>query len=435
LADLVLQLKEWECILPTPGSITNGVFLSQDAATSQVVDALRADDALDIQELRAGVSVRATSFVGRVRLGNILIVIEPKIRGVPLMRLLRYTYGLRDLRLLTAAGAAIENDSFQDLLVWQLLAEVRELIARGLHRQYVPQSARLANPRGRLDMQAIARQPAVTAGLPCNFHPRLEDCGINRALLFGLRLGSRLALDRELRSDLRRSAQLIDDQVSDSPLDLLVIERMRREITRLTIAYEPSLAIIQILLESAGASLSRDETETQSPGFLFDMNRLFQRLLARFLTENLPEYQVTGESRISGMMAYAPLYNPRLRRAPSPRPDFRVRSTDGRVYLLDAKYRDLWSETLPREMLYQLSIYALSQKPLGRATILYPTLDESAKDAVVCIRDPFSVAPRAEVVLRPVNLMRLADLVAAPASSQVLRRKRAEAGRWICPPA
>jgi len=86
-------------------------------------------------------------------------------------------------------------------------------------------------------------------------------------------------------------------------------------------------------------------------------------------------------------------------------------------------------------MLYQLSIYALSQKPLGRATILYPTFDESAKDAVVCIRDPFSVAPRAEVVLRPVNLMRLAELVAAPASSQVLRRKRAEAGRWISPPA
>ena len=41
---------------------------------------------------------------------------------------------------------------FQDLLVAQLHAEVRELVARGLRRRYVARSEELASPRGRIDM-------------------------------------------------------------------------------------------------------------------------------------------------------------------------------------------------------------------------------------------------------------------------------------------
>lgn len=434
MAAVVFHLNEWGSITPGPGSASTGVYLGQDRATNDLLDALRRDGALEIQEFRSGLAVYASSFVGRVRVGEFLVVIEPKIDRLPLMKLLRYAYGLRDLRLLNDAGAATESDSFQDLLIWQLLSETRELIARGLHREYVPLSTRLAAPRGRLDFQVMAKEPAVAAGLPCRFHPRQEDCGLNRMMLFGLQLGSRLALDRDLRSDLRRCARLIDEQVSGSRVDLGTIARLRKEITRLNIAYEPVLTIVEILLESAGISLASAQTNVRSPGFLFDMNRFFQRLLARFLAENLPDHQVSEEWSIAGMMAYSPFHNPRSRRAPSPRPDFRVRSQAGQVYLLDAKYRDLWSEPLPREMLYQLSIYALSQKALGRATILYPTLDDAAKDAVVCIRDPYSAVPRAEVVLRPVNMIRLADLVAAAPSEQVQRRRHAEAAGWIAPP-
>jgi hypothetical protein len=72
----------------------------------------------------------------------------------------------------------LETDSFQDLLIHQLLAETDEII-----------SARLTSPRGRIDLAALARDGFVSSALPCNFHPRDEDCLLNRVLLFGLRRG------------------------------------------------------------------------------------------------------------------------------------------------------------------------------------------------------------------------------------------------------
>jgi 5-methylcytosine-specific restriction enzyme subunit McrC len=82
------------------------------------------------------------------------------------------------------------------------------------------------------------------------------------------------------------------------------------------------------------------------------------------------------------------------------------------VALLDAKYRDLWERPLPPDMLYQLALYALTQPPVAaRAVILYPTLQVAARDQAVMINEPSRGSRRAEVILRPVNLLTLDELL------------------------
>ena len=82
------------------------------------------------------------------------------------------------------------------------------------------------------------------------------------------------------------------------------------------------------------------------------------------------------------------------------------------VALLDAKYRDLWERELPRDMLYQLSVYALSQPAGSTAAIVYPTLDEQAREAVIEIADPMRGEAKGFVALRPVVLTELGRIVA-----------------------
>jgi len=80
--------------------------------------------------------------------------------------------------------------------------------------------------------------------------------------------------------------------------------------------------------------------------------------------------------------------------------------------MLDAKYRELWEKPLPREMLYQVGLYALTQENERRqAVILYPTLSSAARDQAILIHGPVTGGTRGEVVLRPVNLLQINDLL------------------------
>jgi 5-methylcytosine-specific restriction enzyme subunit McrC len=84
---------------------------------------------------------------------------------------------------------------------------------------------------------------------------------------------------------------------------------------------------------------------------------------------------------------------------------------DNLVTFLDAKYRDLWERDLPREMLYQLAMYALSHGSVGRAAIVYPSHTSIAREAVVEISDMGGRTSRAQVALRPFDLSTVARIV------------------------
>ena len=74
--------------------------------------------------------------MGSIELGEIKIIIRPKITGAPFLRLLRYAYGFRDLKLFESTTFSNATGSFQDLIIYQFVSEVSELLLCGLHRDY-----------------------------------------------------------------------------------------------------------------------------------------------------------------------------------------------------------------------------------------------------------------------------------------------------------
>jgi 5-methylcytosine-specific restriction enzyme subunit McrC len=409
----VVNLTEWETREPSKGSPLAGVVLTGQPAAQRLARTLTQDGRIEILELARGLELRASSYVGRFALGELLITIRPKIFGVPLMNLLRYAYRLRQLDLFDEVDYVTSQTSFEDLLIHQLAAEASELLSRGLHRDYLRTESMLASPHGRIDfggyMQVIAN---ARVALPCVHYPRSEDTCLNQVLHGGLELAARMTLDCELSGRVRRLAKSFTGRITPKALDPSGLAEAWHSLDRRTSVYRPALTLIQMLLNTQGVALTDTKSPIQAAGFLFDMNRFFQALLSRFLGENLVGYEVQDERVLRGVFSYDPTNNPRNHRSPSLRPDFLVLRDRKVEATLDAKYRDLWERNLPREMLYQLALYALGQESGSRrATIIYPTLDDSARQQIVFVNDPLRGTSKAEIILRPVNLLKLDQLL------------------------
>ncbi|MBK9260616.1 MAG: restriction endonuclease [Polyangiaceae bacterium] len=423
-----VHLEEWEqrVIGVAPDDPLAGIDISS-AADRALIETLSSTGMLEVRELRKGIEITTNSFVGKIRFDAFSAAITPKLGQESFVRLFRYAYGLRDLSLMPTAPFSAGGSLFEDLLPAQLLAEAEELLARGLDRRYVAVEEPLSSPRGRIDMNRIAREGGIVRGsLPCRHHMRLSDCLLNQVLVGGLLLAAGCAQSSPLKIALRKLADVLAVSIRPRPLHRHLVAQAVRNLDRMAAAYAPALTIILLLLDGESPALDDSEQPIRLPGFLLDMNRFFQRLLGRFLRENLEDAQVVEEESLKDLLRYAPGQNPRNRRAPRPRPDFAIKTAEGKRLLFDAKYRDLWARSLPREMLYQLAMYALSQPRGAVATILYPTMVDEARPARIEISEPLSGWDRASIVLQPVHLT---ELDRAIAGDRATARERQELAR------
>lgn len=422
-----IVLTEHDEYGPDPDLELHGPGGIHGMALASVRRALRKRRRLDVREYRNGLFIKTYAHVGRVRLGDVSVIIKPKLAENDFLALLSYVHDLDDLDLhdgtwFDASGAAI-----QELFIAQLQVRVREILKRGLARRYRPLAESSASPRGRLDFQRWATSGQLMSGrAPCIHHSRSADHLLNAVLLEGSTLARRLTKSPSRKAELCELEQRLAAEVRPIPLATALFRAARAQLNRLVVGYERPLDLIEMLHRCSGASWT-DDPRIELNGFLFDMNAFFQKLLFRFLSAHLPDCEVKEEVPLHDLFRYSA--NPKKSNPPKPRPDFTVRSGEG-TWLLDAKYRDLWRHGLPPHMLYQLSVYALSQGSGATVAILYPTESNAARDEVLQICAPGTGAALGRVALRPVLMSQLAAAVSAPTreAAKVLARALAFGG-------
>ncbi len=405
-----LDLLEWQRANPESHAELRNLSLGLEPRERAILTRLNHQPMVAVQERRDGVAVATTSYVGSIRLGSLTLRIAPKLAARPFSELLSYAVGF-PVGLLPKHDVALTTSTFQDLIVSRLGSEISRLLTAGICRAYKTRQCSLANPRGRILFSRLAREPVTTGTLSCRFDERQENVLPNRVLLAGLDLAARVAVAPEVKSRVLRLIATLTGRVQAVALTQDTFRALRRNASRLTSAYETAFSLIRLLVAGSGVGFVGGAERAELSGYLLDMNPLFQDALERFLREWLEDATLVPQYRLRDVFRYDPDFNPRQQRSPTPKPDYVLWRRGRVVAIADAKYRDLWEQNLPAGMLYQLSVYALSQAHCRTAVILYATTNPAAREARIGISDPIQRGTRARVVLRPVCLPVLADLV------------------------
>lgn len=405
-----LVLAEWDTRTPAEAPCLAGRTLDDPhvAALAERLDRMRA---VRITEGRHGLHVRTFQHVGIVRLGGLRIRILPKVPTRLLWRLMAYGLGWDDVPRMPPADLDLSG-AYPDLLAAMLLLEAERLWRTGLTRGYVRAHDWLSTPRGRPDLATLSQHlPLTRASLPCHHHPFTADILANRAVLAGLDLALRLTSSARLRSSLHRTREQWSTQCTGVQATRALVDRADDARTHLTAHYAPAHRLARALIEHDGPDDALERGALSLPGALWNMATVFERAVARFLTEHLPPgWSVQTQHVLGELFSVSD-----GRRTPSPKPDLVVSHKGRPVAVLDTKYRDLSRTSLPRDILYQMSVYSLAfggGQPIP-AVVLYAVPRGHRKDVEYTLHVQGGADRR--IVLRSVGLEELVQALDEPA--------------------
>lgn len=364
--------------------------------------------------------VRANEMVGVIQAGPVTFQILPKIDQpgtgqdaaaavLNLLFLLSYAYDLK-LHLPDLARLASRHANWYEFLTFLFASDLHRQVQRGFAHSYIQREEALPVIRGRWDLnQQIGRHAFVKDRFDVTFDEFSPDIRLNQILRFVV---ERL---RQTTNDARNLALLSDLSAWFDPVTLLadipLAELDQVVFDRLNERFQPAFQLARLFLSQQ--SLSLQSGRTASFAFLLDMNRLFERFVARFLERHHKQIfagrwkNIQIQAQAKGAKVY--LGKRMTAGSPTPiaqlKPDllFRQPGFTRPDLIMDTKYKQLDPAAARRGVaesdLYQMLAY-ITRFECEETILLYP--QPSARAA---IHELFILEPaQARVWIHTINL-------------------------------
>lgn len=355
-----VELREWE---------TRAVSLSDEGARL-LAEVAGARLSVGVGPSPGTWLVSATSHVGVFVTPEVELLVRPK---VPMHNF----FLMLDVGL---PAGAFDRSTFAFGTDRSLLASIAQLYARaveqtvgnGLMRSYRPEHDRLQTLRGRINIGAIVRRPAMAAPVPCDFDEYTADIFENRVLKAGLQRllrvpGVRPLTRRTLSHGLGRFEEVADVAVDVAAIDRIVYTRLNRH-------YRQPLRLASLILRNL--SLLDRVGSADASAFTVDMNTLFQDWATDRLTRHLRGRLrvVTEPTEHLGLGRKVPMY-----------PDLEFWAGDRLVYVGDLKYKLTGSGLARNADYYQLLAYATALD-LDEGILIYCQADGTVPERDVTVQ-------------------------------------------------
>jgi 5-methylcytosine-specific restriction enzyme subunit McrC len=287
--------------------------------------------------------VAAGRKVGVARMGNLQIVVRPKIPMDRLVFLMGYA---RQPQFWRAAPVLLDAEAdLAEALADSFARRARKALEQGLLHGYVDVSEALPVVRGRIRMgDQLARRPGMLLPLEVSYDELSVNIAENQLLLAAtLRLLRMPLLSRDVRRGLQRLRLQLADVTPVLRGQLLPVWHP----SRLNARYQPALFLAELIL--AGDSFEQRVGDMHISGFVFDMWKIYEDFVCIGLREALKRYGGRASFQERTYLEDA--------QRVEMRPDLLWRSPEGGVVVVDAKYKAEKPNGFPQADLYQLLAY------------------------------------------------------------------------------
>ena len=272
-----LELKEYE---PYPGNIT----LDKDQL--RVLTGEAYIEVTPSPDEDGAYRLKPSSYVGAVNIGELAVVVRPKVPIDRVMFLIVYAMDPKDWR-----RDSIELARADDVLEAIALAfahRTRQAIQRGLLQGYRREEDALNTVRGRVRFgEQIGRRFGVPLPIEVAFDEFTEDIEKNRLLKTAIhRLGHTFIRSEAARQEVRRLRPAFTT-VGLGSYRRGALPEVRY--TRLDEHYRPAVELARLIIENSSLELLHGKVA--GGALLVDMNKVFERFLYVALREalGLPE--------------------------------------------------------------------------------------------------------------------------------------------------
>ncbi len=295
-------------------------------------------DTDDLYYLRPG------STVGSVEIGDLSVVIHPKI-GIPQLLSLA-CYAVSQIKFQPEDFDFSEDIALPDVIGLALSAHAHRAFTAGLLHGYRTEEEALYGVRGRIRFEdQLRRRFGMAVPVEVRYDEFTEDILANQLVKAAVvRLGGMRLRSQKARIGLGWVAAMLDNvSLAEFPANNVP----EVSFDRLNEHYKGVVALSRLVLQKSAFQSNRGRV--RSPGFLMDMNQVFQEFVTVALREELRLSSATfGERTVDSLDVGGSI---RLR------PD--LVWSRGRTcrFVGDAKYKNISERNVPESDLYQLLAY------------------------------------------------------------------------------
>ena len=332
-----IDLQEYQQSEAIPLSITERDDLQAVLPSLTIVPAAGED---------AAYHLTPSSTVGAVEIGDLSVLIRPKI-GIPqLLSLACYAMGVFKSQEERLFDFKEEAETPPDTLAIALSAAARRAFSRGLLHGYRTEEEALHTVRGRIRFADQIRQRfGIPLPIEVRYDEFTDDITENQLVkAAAIRLGGMRLRSQQARRNLGWIAAMLENvsSVESFPIDVPDVR-----FDRINEHYRGVVGLSRLILRHSAFESERGVVH--ATGFLMDMNTLFQEFVTVALREALGvSEQVFLEKNIDTLDEDGKV---------KLRPDLTWWHGRECQFVGDAKYKGIENESVPNADLYQLLAY------------------------------------------------------------------------------